>query len=56
MIMKTLEIRSMAPELGRERASDLTLLGLMHLTSHDSPSLRMVVVFDIGLVAQLFTY
>jgi len=51
MVWKVLEIRSTALVLGRERASDLTLPGLMHVTSQDSPSLTMVVVFDMGLVA-----
>jgi len=51
MIWKVLEIRSTALVLGRERTSDLTLPGLIQVTSHDSPSLTMVVVFDMGLVA-----
>jgi len=51
MIWKVVEIRSTELVLGRDRASDLTLPGLMQVTSHDSPSLTMVVVFDMGLVA-----
>jgi len=51
MIWKVLEIRSTALVLGRERTSDLTLPGLIQVTWHDSPSLMMVVVFDMGLVA-----